>query len=186
MVVLKLLGHALGTVVMYWGLVLLLLAPWLLVLLLVLLTNQIWNRVTGREEEWTWFFDWTEAIMQRIHQIKFEWIGWLPGMAIQTWYAGHAAHLVQTASAGVAIEMAIALNLAGVLGMVLASVISYWLYTQVVQVSLGRWVYGLVGGLSLSAYFVLLQQPEMALRLSQGWTRVFTAVLAAFIESLLQ
>jgi len=75
MVLLKLLGYAIGSVVMYWGLLLLLIAPWVLTLLLVVLLNAIWNQITGKSDEWNWVLQWTESVVQVIHQLKFEWIG---------------------------------------------------------------------------------------------------------------
>lgn len=51
MVLFKLLGYAVGSIVMYWGLLLLFVAPWVLALLLVVLLNAVWNQITGKTDE---------------------------------------------------------------------------------------------------------------------------------------
>lgn len=179
MVLLKLLGYAFGSVVMYWGLLLLLVSPWALALLLVTLMNAVWNQITGKTDEWKWFPNWTEFVIQTVHRLKFDWIGWIPGILIQIWYAGYAANLVHTSALGKTTTDAIALQLMGVIGTITAAVIFYWLYRLVVEVSLGKWIYILVGGISLVAYFVFLQQPQVAVVLSESWQRIFVALLSA-------
>ncbi len=179
MVLLKLLGYAVCSVVMYWGLVLLLVAPWMLALLLVVLINAVWNQITGKTDEWKWFLNWTEFAVQAVHRLKFEWVGWIPGILIQIWYAGYAANLVHTSALGKTTTDAIALQLIGVIGIIAAAVIFYWLYRLVVEVRLGKWIYILVGGISLVAYFVFLQQPQVAVVLSESWQQSFVALLSA-------
>jgi len=76
---------------------------------------------------------------------------------------------------------AIALQLMGVIGIIAAAVIFYWLYRLVVEVKLSQWIYILVGGISLVAYCVFLQQPHVAEVLSQSWQHIFAALLAAMI-----
>jgi hypothetical protein len=115
-VLLKLLGYAVGSVVMYWGLLLLLVAPWMLALLLVLLLNAVWNQITRRTGEWKWFLHWTEFAVQAVHRLKFKWVGWIPGILIQVWYAGYAANLVHTSALGKTTTDAILLQLMGCLG----------------------------------------------------------------------
>lgn len=184
MVFLKLLGYAVGSVVMYWGIILLLLGPLFLVVILTLLANQAWNKITGREEEWRWFVNGFESVMQFIDRLNFQWIGWIPGILIQVWYAGYAVHLVQSSTLESSSTIAIAIHSMGVVGMVVAAATFYWLYAQVVAVKLGRWIYLLVGGVALGAYFVLLQQPQTAAVLSDSWQRVFSALLTEAIGSL--
>ncbi|HIK14182.1 MAG TPA: hypothetical protein IGS53_02600 [Leptolyngbyaceae cyanobacterium M33_DOE_097] len=178
-VLLKLLGYAIGSVVMYWGLLLLLVAPWALALLLVVLLNAGWNQITGKTDEWQWFLSWTESVMQVVHRLKFEWLGWIPGILIQIWYAGYAAHLVNTSALEKPSIDAIALQFMGVMGIVTAAAIFYWLYRLVVEVKLARWIYILVSGISLIAYFVFLQQPQVAKVLGESWQQIFAALLAA-------
>jgi hypothetical protein len=185
MVILKLLGYALGSVVMYWGIVLFFVAAWLLGVILVMLVNQVWNKITGKYDEWKWFLDWFDAVGKLIHRFRIEWMGWIPGILIQIWYAGYAADLVHTSTLEASTGYAIAVNVAGVLGMGVAAAIFYVIYSYFVEVDLGHWVYGLVGGISLAAYIFLLQQPQTAGLLSTSWERVFAALFAGFIESLI-
>lgn len=179
MVLLKLLGYAIGSVVMYWGLLLLLVAPWVLTLLLVVLLNAAWNQITGKTDEWNWFLQRTESVMRAVHRLKFEWIGWIPGILIQVWYAGYAANLVHTSALEKPTIDAIALQLMGGISIITATVIFYWLYRLVVEVKLGQWIYILIGGISVAAYCLFLQQPQVAKVLSESWQQVFAALLAA-------
>lgn len=181
-VLLKLLGYAVGSVVMYWGLLLLLVAPWAFSLLVVVLSNAVWNQVTGKTDEWKWFFNWTEASVQAVHRLKFEWIGWLPGILIQIWYAAYAANLVHTSASGKTPIGAIVLQLMGMIGMIAASVVFYGLYRLIVEVKLGQWIYALVSGISLAAYFVFLQHTEIAERLSASWQQTFAALLSTMLS----
>ncbi len=181
MVFLKLLGYAIGSVLMYWGIVLVLLGPVMVVVLLIVLVNQVWNKITGKDEEWKWFLDWFDAFMQMINRCKFEWLGWLPGILIQGWYAGYAANLVQSSISDASLAYAIAIHGMGVIGMGVAVGVFYGLYNQVVEVKMNQWIYVLVGTISFSAYGVLLQQPETAALLSESWERVFAAFLVAAI-----
>jgi hypothetical protein len=177
MALIKLLGYALGSVVMYWGVLLILVAPWALMLLVVVLANAMWNHITGKTEEWKWFLTWTEAMVQAIHRLRFEWMGWIPGLVIQIWYAGYAAHWVQTS----ALEQPapIMLQMVGGLGVIAAAATFYGLYRLVIEVHLRRWMHGLVGGLSLVAYGFLLHNPPLAQVLSERWQQVFIALLSA-------
>ncbi|HEY9664681.1 MAG TPA: hypothetical protein V6C65_40090, partial [Allocoleopsis sp.] len=59
------------------------------------------------------------------------------------------------------------------------AVIFYWLYRLVVEVKLAKWIYILVGGISLVTYFVFLQQPQVAAVLSESWQQIFAALLSA-------
>ncbi len=178
-VLLKLLGYAVGSVVMYWGLLILLIAPWMLALLLVVLLNAVWNQIMHKSDEWQWFLHWTEFVVQTVHRLKFEWVGWMPGILIQIWYAGYAANLVHTSALGKTATNAILLQLMGCLGIITAAVMFYWLYNLVVEVRLGKWIYILVGGISLVAYFVFLQQPKVASVLGESWQQIFVALLSA-------
>jgi len=178
MVLLKLLGYAVGSVVMYWGLLLLLVSPWALALLLVTLMNAGWNQITGKTDEWKWFSNWTESVLQTVHRLKFDWLGWIPGMLIQIWYAGYAANLVHTSALEKTTPDAIALQLMGSIGIITAAVIFYWLYRLYVEVRLSQWIYILVGGISLIAYFVFLQHPQVAVVLSESWQQIFVALLS--------
>lgn len=182
MVLLKLLGYAIGSVVMYWGLLFVLVAPWVLAVLLVVLINGAWNHITGKTDEWKWFINWTESVAQTVHRFQFEWIGWIPGILIQTWYAGYAANLVHTSALGKTTTDVLILQLMGVIGIIAAAVIFYWLYRLVVQVKLSQWIYILVGGISLIAYFVFLQHPQVAQILSESWQHIFAALLPAMMS----
>lgn len=177
MIILKLLGYAVGSVLMYWGILLLLLSPWLLSVLLIMLVNYGWNKITGTNEEWKWFVNWSGTVIEAINRWEFKRIGWIPGILIQVWYAGYAAHQVQLSTSGLSATHAIAIHGVGICGMVLAAVVFYWLYMHVVEVKLETWMYVLVGVVSLGAYGVLLQQPHIATLLSDSWQRVFTALL---------
>ncbi|WP_180975366.1 hypothetical protein [Fischerella thermalis] len=115
---------------------------------------------------------------------QFEWIGWIPGILIQTWYAGYAANLVHTSALGKTATDAITLQLMGVIGIILAAVTFYWLYHLVVEVKLSRWIYMLVGSISLVAYFVFLQQPQVAQTFSESWQHIFAAFLSAMMSEL--
>ena len=182
MVLLKLLGYAVGSVVMYWGLLFVLVAPWVSAVLLVVLINGAWNYITGKTDEWTWFINWTESVVQTVHRFQFEWIGWIPGILIQTWYAGYAANLVHTSALGKTATDAIILQLIGGIGIIAAAVIFYWLYRLVVEVKLSQWIYILVGSISLVAYFVFLQHPQVAQGLSESWQHIFVALLSAMMS----
>ncbi|MDX2211681.1 MAG: hypothetical protein SFY66_00200 [Oculatellaceae cyanobacterium bins.114] len=184
MVFLKLLGCALGSVVMYWGVALLCFTPWLLAFALVVVSNQIWNKMTGRTEEWKWILGCFDGMGQMIQVFKIEWVGCLPALLIQIWYAGYAAHLVHSSTLEASTEYAIAVHMTGVLGMVIAIAVFYWLYTQAFELKLRLWIYGLVAGTALSAYCVFLQQPQTAVWLSEGWTRVFIVMLGQLLESI--
>lgn len=177
MALIQLLGYALGSVVMYWGVLLILVAPWALMLLFVLLANGVWNQITGKAEEWKWFLRWTESMVKAIHRLRFEWIGWIPGLVIQIWYAGYAAHWVHTSA--LAQPTSISLQMVGGLGVIAATATFYGLYRLVVEVHLGRWIYSLVGGLSLVAYVFFLNHPPIAQVLSERWQQVFVALLSA-------
>lgn len=177
MVFFKLLGYAIGSVVMYWGVLFLVVASWMCLLLLVMLANSVWNRITGQTEEWQWFLHWTESISQSIHRLKMEWVVGMPGVFIQIWYAGYAAHWVQTSA--LETPAPIMLQMVGGLGVISAAATFYGLYRLVVEVRLGRWMYGLVGGLSLVAYVFLLHNPPLAQVLSERWQQVFVALLSA-------
>jgi|GEM_PF-2280118 hypothetical protein len=179
---LKLLGYAIGSVVMYWGFLLLLVAPWLFMLLLVVLSNAVWNNITGQTEEWKWFLKGTEAVIQRIQRLEFEWVGWIPGILIQIWYAGYAAHLVLTSISETSGEGAIVLEGMGIMGMLIAAALFYGLYRFVVEVKLNPWIYLLVGGLALSSYLMLLQYPQVAEVLSGSWQQVFAALFSALLS----
>ena len=176
MALIQLLGYALGSVVMYWGLLLLMAAPWLLMLVFVALANAVWNQITGQTEEWRWLLTGTESVMKAIQRLRFAWIGWIPGLAIQIWYAGYAAHWVHTSALETPVP--IRFQLLGGLGVMTAAATFYGLYRLVVEVHLGRWVYGLVGGISLVAYGVLLHNPPMAQVLGERWQQVFAALLS--------
>lgn len=182
MVLLKLLGYAIGSVVMYWGLLFVLVAPWVSAVLLTVLINEAWNYFTGKTDEWKWLINWTESMAQTVHRLQFEWIGWVPGILIQTWYAGYAANLVHTSSLGKTATHAIILQLMGGFGIIAAAVIFYWLYRLVVEVKLSQWIYILVGGISFVAYFVFLQQPQVAQVLSESWQNIFAALLSAMMS----
>ncbi|MGI0484728.1 hypothetical protein ACN4EK_04765 [Pantanalinema rosaneae CENA516] len=182
MVLLKLLGYAIGSIVMYWGLLFVLVAPWVSAVLLVVLINAAWNRITGKTDEWTWFLDWTESIVQMVHRLKAEWIGWIPGILIQTWYAGYAANLVQTSALEQPTTDAIVLQIMGVIGVIAAAVTFYWLYRLVVEVKLSQWIHLLVGSISLVAYFGLLQHPQVAEGLSESWQHIFAVLLSAMMS----
>jgi hypothetical protein len=181
MVVVKLLGYALASVLMYWGLLLLLLGPVMVVVVVTVLANQAWNRVTGRQDEWTWLADGLDRLSQAQHRFKFEWVGWLPGIVIQIWYAGCAADLVLSSTVEASSLYAIAIHGMGVAGVAIAAAVFYWLYSQVVEVKLGPVVYPMVGAVALGAYFVLLQQPQTAAFLSNSWQQVFAAFAIAAI-----
>lgn len=181
LLLLKLIGHALGSIVMYWGLLLLLIAPWVLALLLVVLTNGVWNQITGKNEEWQWFGNWTSAIVDVINSLKFQWIGWIPGIIIQVWYAGYAANLVHNSALDKTDIYVIALQLMGSAGVIFAALVFYWLYCLVVEVNLGKWIYILVGGISLTAYFVFLQFSQVAETLGQRWQQIFDSLLWAMV-----
>ncbi|QHV00188.1 hypothetical protein [Synechocystis sp. CACIAM 05] len=181
LLLLKLMGHALGSIVMYWGLLLLLIAPWVLALPLVVITNGVWNQITGKNEEWQWFGNWTSAIVDVINSLKFQWIGWIPGIIIQVWYAGYAANLVHNLALDKTDIHAILLQLMGSAGVVFAALVFYWLYCLVVEVSLGKWIYILVGVISLTAYFVFLQFPQVAETLGQRWQQIFDSLLWAMV-----
>jgi hypothetical protein len=182
MVLLKLLGYAIGSVVMYWGLLFILVAPWVSILLLVVLINAAWNHITGKTDEWQWPLKWTESVAQIIHRLQVEWIGWIPGILIQIWYAGYAANLVHTSALDKPIMDAIALQSMGVIGIIAAAVTFYWLYRLVVDVKLGKWIYLLVGSISLAAYFGFLQQPHVAQGLGESWQQIFAALLSAMLS----
>jgi len=79
---LQLLGYAMGSIVMYWGLLLLLVSPWMLILLLVMLINRVWSSITGKHEEWQWVQNWTESILSRVHPMLWAWLAWIPGVLI--------------------------------------------------------------------------------------------------------
>lgn len=114
-----------------------------------------------------------------VHQLRFEWIGWIPGILIQIWYAGYAAHLVTTSALEKATIDTIALQFIGGTSIIVAAVMFYWLYYWVVEVKLGKWIYLLVGGISLVAYCIFLQQPQVAEVLSESWQHIFAALLSA-------
>jgi hypothetical protein len=133
-------------------------------------------------DKWTWFINWTESVVKTVHRFQFEWVGWIPGILIQTWYAGYAANLVHTSILRMTASDAIVLQLMGVIGIISADVIFYWLYRLVVEVKLSRWIYMLVGGISLVAYFVFLQQPQVAQPLSESWQHIFSALLSAMLS----
>lgn len=177
MALIKLLGYALGSVVMYWGILLLIVVPWLLMLLLVVLANAAWNQMTGKTEEWRWFIPWTESIGQAIHRLRFAWIAWIPGLLIQIWYAGYAAHWVHTST--LEEPTPLLLQMIGSLGVIAAAATFYGLYRLVVEVQLGLWLYSLVSRLSVGAYVFLLHNPPIAQVLSERWQQVFTALLSA-------
>ena len=179
---LKLLGYAIGSVVMYWGVLFVLLVPWLFGLLGVILSNAVWNQITGKAEEWKWFLHWTEAVIQTVQRLEFEWVGWIPGILIQIWYAGYAAHLVYTSIAETSGQGAIVFQGLGVMGMVTAALLFYGLYRFVVEVKLNRWLYLLVGSIALVAYGILLQSPQVAEALSESWQQVFAALLSTMIS----
>jgi hypothetical protein len=182
MVLLKLLGYAVGSVVMYWGFLFILVVPWMSAVLLVALINGAWNRITGKTDEWRWFINWTESVAQTVNRFQLEWIGWAPSILIQTWYAGYAANLVHTSASGKTAADAIILQLMGGIGIITAAVIFYWLYRLVVEVKLSQWIYILVGGISLVAYCVFLQQPQVAQGLSESWQHIFAALLSAMMS----
>lgn len=195
---LKLLGYAIGSVVMYWGLLFLLIAPWILALLLIVLINALWNHITGATEEWKWFMRGTDLAVQTLHQLKVEWIGWIPGLVIQIWYAGYAATSVQTVLQNglqriqtstldpmpltQTALIPIVFPLIGVLGMVAATGMFYGIYHLVVEVKFSPWIYPVVGGVALGAYFVLLQQPALAQGLSASWENIFAVFLSTMIS----
>lgn len=181
LLLLRLIGHALGSILMYWGLLLLLLTPWILALLLVIITNAVWNRITGKNEEWQWFANWTGAIVGVINSFKFQWIGWIPGLLIQIWYAGYAANLVHNSALDKTGIYTIVLQLIGGLGVVSAALVFYLVYRLVVEANLSKWIYILVGGISLTAYFAFLQFPQVAEALGQRWQQVFNSLLWAVI-----
>lgn len=181
MVLAKLLGYAVGSVVFYWGLLLFLIAPWLLALLLITLINFIWNQVTGKTDEWKWFMNWSVSTLETVHRLKFEWVGWIPGVFIQIWYAGYAANLVQTSAIEKTTAEALILQIMGGIGIIAATKIFYWIYHSAVEVKLSKWVYILVGGISLVSYFVFLQQPHVAEELGRSWQKVFAALLSAMM-----
>lgn len=179
---LKLLGYGIGTVVMYWGVLFVLLVTWLFGVLGVMLGNAVWNRITGRAEEWKWFLNGTEAVIQRVQRLQFEWVGWIPGILIQVWYAGYTAHLVHTSISETSGQGAIVFEGIGILGMLAAAVLFYGLYRFVVEVKLDPWIYLLVGSLALISYLILLQYPLVAERLSESWQQVFTALLSVLLS----
>lgn len=182
MVLLKLLGYAIGSVVMYWGLLFVLVAPWVSTLVVIVLINAACNHITGKTDEWQWPLKWTEFVAQAIHRLQFEWIGWIPGILIQIWYAGYAANLVHTSALDQPIIDAIVLQIMGVIGIIVAAVTFYWLYRLVVEVKLGQWIYLLVGSIALVAYFVLLQQSQVAKGLGESWQHIFAALLSAMMS----
>lgn len=176
-VLLKLLGYAVGSVVMYWGLLLLLLAPWVVILLLVALLNAVWNRITGKTDEWKWLLRGTEFMGQVVQQMKVEWVGWIAGLLIQIWYAGYAAHLVHTSALDRVTIDAIALRGMGCLGIIATATIAYGLYRLMLDLRPSKWLCILVGGIAMAAYFVFLQNPPIAEGLNQGWQKIFAALL---------
>ncbi|WP_259732457.1 hypothetical protein [Synechocystis sp. CS-94] len=181
LLLLRLMGYALGSIVMYWGFLLLLVVPWVLALLLIVFTNAVWNQITGKNDEWQWFANYTDTIIGVINSLKFQWIGWIPGILIQIWYAGYAANLVHNSALDRTDIYAITLQLMGSAGVILAALAFYWLYYLIVEVNLGKWIYILVGGISLTAYFVFLQFPQVAEVLGQRWQQVFNALLWAML-----
>lgn len=177
MVFLKLFGHALGSVVMYWGLALFCIAFWFLGLLLAFLFDQAWRKLTGKPLRWAGF----DSVGKLIPQLKFTWIGWLPGVFIQVWYAGYAADLVQSSTRETGVIYTMIVKSVGVLSIFVAVVVFYWLYRWIVEVKLNLWLYFLMGGTSLSAYFMFQNQAETATWLSASWQRVVVALLSEFI-----
>lgn len=184
MIFLKLLGNALGSVLMYWGVALFCIAFWFLGVFLRILLEYGWRKLTGQSVNWKWFFAWLKPIGERIPHIKFAWFGWLPGIFIQVWYAGYAAALVQSETLDAALWYALAVNGTGVISVIVAAAIFYWLYIYLLEVNLGWWLYLLLGGTALSAYVVLLEQTETAAWLSESWQRVLAALLTEFVGSL--
>ncbi len=181
MVLFKLLGYGVGSVLMYWGLLLLLIGPWVVLLVLIALTNSIWNHITGRTDEWTLMLKWAESLGQLVSRFKVEWIGWIPGTLIQTWYAGYAANLVHISALENPKISIITFQFMGVLGVVIAAMIFYWLYHLVVDFKLNKSIYVAVGGISLMAYLIFLQQPQVAEVLAQSWQQTFASLLSALI-----
>lgn len=184
MVFLKLLGNALGSVLMYWGVALFCLAFWFLGLFLRVLMEQAWRKLTGKPANWKGFLAWLQPITERLPPMKFAWFGWLPGIFIQIWHAGYAAALVQSETMDAALWYTLAVNGTGVVSVVVAAAIFYWLYIHLLEVNLGWWLYLFVGGTALSAYLVFLEQTETAAWLSESWQRVLTSLLTEFVGSL--
>lgn len=177
--ILKLIAYALGSVVMYWGFLLCLAAPLLLGAILVALADSLWQRVTGRSEASLWL-EQISTVAERLSLRRLAWLGWLPAMVIQLWYAGYAAHWATTSTqAG---PTAIAAGF-GLVAIALAAAVFYGLYAYVLELNAPDWAYGLVGGSMLLAYAGLLQRSQTAAALSRSWERVFSAVLAAWLAS---
>ena len=178
---LKLLGYGVGSVVMYWGLLLLVLAFWLLALLLHTLANTAWNRITGKTDQWQGFLNWTESLSTLTQHPRFSWIGWTPGILILIWYAGYAANLVHTAPPDRLEITAIVLQAMGLLGILIATLVFYGIYHFIVETKLPQWAYIPVVSIAMTAYFFFLNNPTLATALGESWQRAFVTFLSALL-----
>ena len=181
MIHLELLGNALGTVVMYWGAGMVLFCLWLLSALLSLAFNAGLQKITGQPRDWS--DGWFDGMQKAAQRLEFRWIGWLPGLLIQVWYAGYAADLVHaesprgisallhvTAAAGIAIS-----------GTVFGLIHAYFDSRK------GRARLAIPAAVCLvsaGGYVVLLHEPALAARLASGWRTLLGPLLGAMIDSL--
>lgn len=184
MELLKLLGYPLGTIVMYWGFLFIVTAPWVILILLIALGNAVCNAITGKTEEPMWITAWMDQLVQWLDRLQLERFAWVLGVCIQVWYAGYAAHTVPTLTRQGTQLAAIATHGIAILGLVVAMIMFYLIYTYVVEVKLPWWQYGLVSSSSLLAYGMLLQLPQVAGHLSSSWERVFAVLVMVFLDSM--
>ncbi len=85
----ELAGYALGSVVMYWGMGIAFVLLYVAIALADVLANRLWRKAAGVGGE----FPWLEAAGRATARLPWGWVGWLPGLGVQGWYAGYAADL---------------------------------------------------------------------------------------------
>jgi Na+-transporting methylmalonyl-CoA/oxaloacetate decarboxylase gamma subunit len=182
MVFLRLLGNALGTAVMYWGIGLVFVILWFLAALLSWAGNRAMAKITRMPREWSQgLFDTAQEALSRV---KFRGFGWVPGIVIQLWYAGYAAGLVRSTTVEASTAFTIALHVAGVLGLAVAAGTFYLLFTWVADAKVDFRIPLAVFLVSLGSYFAFSRMPDVTTALSQSWSRVFEVLLGAFLDSL--
>jgi len=158
MVFLNLLGNALGSCLVIWGVM-------FFGLLLMWLCDWLWWKVTGRGY----------AATQAVDRWRLQPV---PGVLVQFWYAGYAASLVHAAAPQAALAERVALYLTAVLGVVLAVGVFHAIYRHVAEVYKDARVSLGVGAGATAALALFLACPPAAALVGGSWSGALKLAIA--------